>query len=49
MDIDTAAQRQFDTDEILPWEHLGGPDKKYLLTHLDEAMKEVKMYKCTDA
>jgi radical SAM superfamily enzyme YgiQ (UPF0313 family) len=39
LDIDTAAQRQFCTDEILPWEHLGGPDKKYLHNHLDEAMK----------
>ncbi len=37
MDIDTAAQRQFGTDEILPWEHLGGPNKKYLLGHLDKA------------
>jgi len=41
MDIDTAAQSQFDRDEILPWEHLGGPNKKYLLGHLDEAMKKV--------
>jgi len=46
MDIDTGAQRQFGPDEILPWEHLGGPDKKYLLGHLDEAMKEVKSGKC---
>ncbi len=42
MDIETAAQRQFDTDEILPWEHLGGPDEKYLLGHLDKAMEEAK-------
>jgi radical SAM family uncharacterized protein len=42
MDIDSAAQRQFGPDEILPWEHLGGPEKKYLLTHLDEAIKKVK-------
>ncbi|MBA7669172.1 hypothetical protein ES703_77300 [subsurface metagenome] len=41
MDIDTTAQRQFGNDEILPWEHLGGPDKRYLLTHLEEAMKKV--------
>jgi len=40
MDIDTAAQRQFGHDENLPWEHLGGPEKKYLLKHLDDAMKE---------
>jgi len=37
IDVETAAQRQFEPDEILPWEHLGGPDKKYLLSHLDNA------------
>ena len=42
LDIETTAQKCFSTDEILPWEHLGGPDKKYLLTHLDSAMKIVK-------
>jgi radical SAM family uncharacterized protein len=41
MDVEAAAQRQFDRDEILPWEHLGGPDKKYLLGHLEESMKQV--------
>jgi radical SAM superfamily enzyme YgiQ (UPF0313 family) len=40
MNIDTLAQRQFTPDEILPWEHLGGPTKKYLLGHLDEARRE---------
>jgi len=33
MNLDTAAQRQFATNEILPWEHLGGPEKSYLLKH----------------
>jgi hypothetical protein len=28
------ASRKFEVDEILPWEHLGGPDKNYLLKHL---------------
>jgi len=37
MDVETAAQRQFDRDEILPWQHLGGPEREYLLNHLDEA------------
>jgi len=41
MDVESAAQRQFGRDEILPWEHLGGPEKKYLLDHLDDAMKQV--------
>ena len=45
MDVESAAQRQFGPDEILPWEHLGGPDKKYLLGHLDKAMKEVENLK----
>jgi hypothetical protein len=40
-DLDNLAQRQFDTDEILPWQHLGGPDKKYLLGHLEKATEEV--------
>ncbi len=34
MNLDTAAQRQFAVDEILPWQHLGGPEKSYLLKHL---------------
>ncbi len=42
IDVEAAAQRKFEPGEILPWEHLGGPDKKYLLTHLDDAMKTVK-------
>ncbi|MBE0535188.1 MAG: TIGR03960 family B12-binding radical SAM protein [Phycisphaerae bacterium] len=33
MDLDSAAQRRFAADEILPWEHLGGPEKSYLLKH----------------
>ncbi|NQT02881.1 MAG: TIGR03960 family B12-binding radical SAM protein [Planctomycetes bacterium] len=41
LDLDNLAQRQFDSDEILPWQHLGGPDKKYLLGHLEKATKEV--------
>jgi radical SAM superfamily enzyme YgiQ (UPF0313 family) len=38
LDLDKLAQREFDTDEILPWVHLGGPGKKYLLGHLEKAM-----------
>ncbi len=37
LDVDELAQRQFDTNEVLPWEHLGGPGKKYLLGHLEKA------------
>jgi hypothetical protein len=35
--VETAAQREFKREEILPWQHLGGPGKGYLLGHLDEA------------
>lgn len=37
-DLETMAARAFDRDEILPWEHLGGPAKPYVLTHYDEAV-----------
>jgi len=42
LDLDELAQRKFDTDEVLPWEHLGGPEKKYLLGHLEKAGKEIE-------
>ena len=41
MNLDAAAQKQFSTDEILPWEHLGGPEKDYLLKHLAETTKQI--------
>ncbi len=44
MVIEDTARRQFEPDEILPWEHLGGPAKKYLLNCLDKAMKESEKY-----
>jgi radical SAM superfamily enzyme YgiQ (UPF0313 family) len=37
LDLEAVAQKQFAIDEILPWEHLGGPDKEYLLDHLEKA------------
>jgi radical SAM family uncharacterized protein len=46
MSVESLAQRQFGCDEILPWEHLGGPEKRYLLGHLDEAMKQVDALMC---
>jgi radical SAM family uncharacterized protein len=42
VDLETAAQRGFASDEILPWEHLGGAGKPYLLTHHDSAMQMVQ-------
>ena len=44
LDIDKLAQREFAADEILPWEHLGGPKKKYLLKHFEDA-KQLMNYK----
>ncbi len=41
-DIDQLAEREFSTDEILPFEHLGSPQKKYLLNHLEQAMNIAK-------
>jgi len=40
LDHDEIAQKKFDAGETLPWEHLGGPDKKYLLGHFEKAVKE---------
>jgi radical SAM family uncharacterized protein len=31
LNLSELAARKFEPDEILPWEHLGGPDKNYLL------------------
>jgi len=40
LDIEAIASKQFEADEILPWEHLGGPEKEYLLKHLRQATQE---------
>ena len=42
LNVEKAAQWEFGPDDNLPWEHLGGPDRKHLLKHLDEAMKKIK-------
>ncbi|MDH7598113.1 MAG: TIGR03960 family B12-binding radical SAM protein [Sedimentisphaerales bacterium] len=39
MDLEALASKAFTTDQFLPWEHLGGPQKGYLLQHLKEAME----------
>ena len=31
LDLNKLAAKKFEPDEILPWQHLGGPDKNYLL------------------
>ena len=42
MNLENIAQRAFDVDGILPWDHLAGPTKDYLLKHFDEAMRSTK-------
>jgi len=42
LDLDILAQRQFMPEERLPWEHLGGPEKNYLLKHLDDTKQQIK-------
>ena len=39
IDADAAAQKSFAQADILPWEHLGGPGKEYLLGHYRQAME----------
>lgn len=39
LDLEAAARRRFETDETLPWEHLGGPDKTYLLSHYQQTLQ----------
>jgi radical SAM superfamily enzyme YgiQ (UPF0313 family) len=41
-DPESKAQKSFEPDDILPWEHLGGPGKKYLLEHLDDSIKKLQ-------
>jgi hypothetical protein len=41
MDLDALAQRRFDPEEILPWDHLGGPAKAHLLTHYTDALQKL--------
>lgn len=41
LDLETEAGRCFTPDDILPWEHLGGPDQQYLLAHRDNAQQAI--------
>ncbi|MFA5554472.1 MAG: TIGR03960 family B12-binding radical SAM protein, partial [Phycisphaerae bacterium] len=41
LDIKYFAEKQFDDTETLPWEHLGGPEKDYLLNHLNETRSKL--------
>jgi len=37
MNLEARAKENFNADDILPFEHLGGPDKKYLFKHFTDA------------
>jgi radical SAM family uncharacterized protein len=37
LDLDAEAQKSFARDDVLPWDHLGGPAKDYLLSHYSQA------------
>ncbi|AQT70326.1 (dimethylallyl)adenosine tRNA methylthiotransferase [Anaerohalosphaera lusitana] len=39
LDLDTAAQRAFTPEDILPWQHLGGPPREHLQKHYNRAME----------
>jgi radical SAM family uncharacterized protein len=39
--LEACAERQFDEQEALPWEHLGGPGKEYLLGHLRDSLEKM--------
>lgn len=39
-DVEKTAQKKFGTDRPLPWEHLGGPDRQYLLSHFNKVHKQ---------
>ena len=38
MELEQEAQRGYDTDQRLPWSHLGGPQEDYLLKHFHQAI-----------
>ena len=40
-DVEVLAQKSYREDEVLPWDHLGGPEKDYLLKHYHKAMAEL--------
>jgi radical SAM family uncharacterized protein len=42
LDLNKLAQKEFAADNTLPWEHLGGPDKDYLLDHLEKALSVLR-------
>jgi hypothetical protein len=37
LNLSELAARKFDVNETLPWQHLGGPDKNYLLKSISKS------------
>ena len=44
MDLDKAAQKNFETTDTLPWQHLGGPAPNRILHHFNDAMDIIEKY-----
>jgi len=42
MNPEPTAQKNFPPEEVLPWDHLGGPTKDYLLKYFNEAMQSTR-------
>jgi radical SAM family uncharacterized protein len=41
-DVEQMAMRAYVAEQLLPWEHLGGPQKEYLLKHHNEANRIIE-------
>jgi len=41
-DVEQMAMRTYMAEQLLPWEHLGGPQKEYLLKHYNEAKQMIE-------
>lgn len=39
LDLEALVCARFEEGQLLPWEHLGGPEKSYLLDHLHQAVE----------
>jgi len=44
LSMQDCAAREFDTEQTLPWEHLGGPEKEYLLKYYRTAIEKTGNY-----
>jgi len=42
IDINTQAEKSYEETDILPWQHLGGPDKDHIFDHYQKALELCK-------